>query len=102
MNGPPHVSEIPNYLKHGDRYPDAILKEHSPETTHITIALAIRLWREHGEGETEAMRARPNPYEPGKRHDAALKIIESGEIADAAKITTSSTGSPIERGPRRR
>lgn len=90
-----NLREVPEYLKHAEHYPEAILKEHSPETAHITIALAIRLWREHGRKETEPMRAfsrRKNPYEPKKRHYAATEIIASGDIAEVTKITASSTG----------
>jgi hypothetical protein len=69
-----NISEIPHFLKHGDHHPEAILKEHSPETAHTTMALAIRLWKENGYEPTITMSEfsrRPNPYEPGKRHRRA-------------------------------
>ena len=50
------LGEIPNYFKHRYSDPGAILQEHSPETAHLAVAVAIRLWEEHGESQTEAMR----------------------------------------------
>ena len=38
-----NLREIPEYLKHSECYPEAILKEHSPETAYFVITLAIRL-----------------------------------------------------------
>jgi hypothetical protein len=44
------------------------------------------LWREHGQEETEAMKrfsALPDPYLPGYRHSAALKMTEGeGQITE--------------------
>ena len=101
-----NLREIPEYLKHSEYYPEAILKEHSPETAHAIIALSIRLWIEHGEDQTERMRAfalRPIPYEPELRHAVATEVIaKGGDIAKAASLTRKSTGnSPVEHGPRR-
>src|SRR6516225_714147 len=48
------LGEIPNYFKHryrGD--PGAILQDHSPKTAHLAVAMAIRLWEEHGGAQTE-------------------------------------------------
>jgi hypothetical protein len=93
------LGEIPNYLKYryrGD--PGAILQEHSPKTAHLAIAMAIRLWEERGESQTEAMRqfsARPSPYEKGLQHDAVLDIVQSGPLtAESVKTATvlNSTG----------
>jgi hypothetical protein len=99
------LGEIPNYFKHryrGD--PGAILQEHSPKTAHLAIAMAIRLWEEHGGTQTETMRqfsALPNPYKPGYRHDAALEILQRGPLTDVSvetAITLGSTGGkPITR-----
>lgn len=61
------LRSIPEFLKHADWYPHAVLKEHSAETAHITFALAIRLWKDNVGAETEPMRAfglRKKPYEP--------------------------------------
>jgi hypothetical protein len=68
---------VSNYFKHSKDDPDALLEEHTPKTVHLTIALAIMLWKEHGQEETEAMRtfsALPSPYKPGYRHSTALKL----------------------------
>ena len=74
---------IPNFLKHADRDSDAILKDHSLETTALTIALATRLWKELGRQETPAMiefSKLPNPYKPGYRHGEAFEFVRSGPI----------------------
>jgi hypothetical protein len=58
---------------------DLTLQDHSPETVHLTIVLAIKLWREHGKEETEAMKrfsALPDPYKSGYRHSVALKATD--------------------------
>jgi len=92
------LGEIPNYFKHRYSDPAAILQEHSPETAHLAVAVAIRLWEEHGESQTEAMRqfsALPSPYEPGFRHAAALNLMQRGPITDlsvTSALTPSSTG----------
>ena len=92
------LGEIPNYFKHRYSNPSAILQEHSPETAHLAIAVAIRLWEEHGESQTEAMRqfsALPSPYEPGFRHAAALNLVQRGPITDVSvtnALTPPSTG----------
>src|SRR6476659_267518 len=71
-----------------DRYPEG--RRNSP--------MAIRLWEEYGETQTEAMRqfsALPNPYEPGYRHSAALEMVQRGPITDesvATVVTLGSTG----------
>jgi len=79
------LGEIPNYFKHRYSDPGAILQEHSPETAHLAIALAIRLWEE--QSQTAAMRqfsALPSPYEPGFRHHAALGIVQRGPLTDVS------------------
>ena len=81
------VGKVSSFLKHARTDPDAVLEKHSPETVHITIALAIMLWKEHGQEETEAMKrfsALPGPYEPGYRHSAALKMTKAeGAITES-------------------
>jgi hypothetical protein len=100
------LRSIPEFLKHADWYPHAVLKEHSAETAHITFALAIRLWKDNVGAETEPMRAfglRKKPYEPEKLLHAATDVIAGGrEIGDIAEITLGSTDSGLERGPRRK
>jgi len=97
---------IPEFLKHADWYPHAVLKEHSAEAAHITFTLAILLWKDNVGAETEPMRTfglRKNPYEPAKLHHAATEVITGGgEIGDIAEITLGSTDSGLERGPRRK
>jgi hypothetical protein len=81
--GDDHVGEVAEaglgvqLLQHSKDDPDVLLEEHTPKTVHLTIALAIMLWKEHGQEETEAMRtfsALPSPYKPGYRHSTALKL----------------------------
>jgi hypothetical protein len=72
---------VPEFLKHGKHDPEAILKEHSHETAHLTITLAIRLWEEHGQELTPAMQnfgKRPDPYKPGHRHSVAVETVRQG------------------------
>lgn len=79
------VGKVSSFLRHARNDPDAVLEKHSPETVHITIALAIMLWREHGQEETEAMKrfsVLPDPYERGYRHSEALKMTEGGAITE--------------------
>jgi hypothetical protein len=93
------LDEVPSFLKHARSDPGAILNEHSPKTVHLTIALAIRLWGEHGQEATAAMRefrALPDPYKPGYRASAAFQFAEGeGPITDKVVhsiITVASTG----------
>ena len=44
-------AKIPSFLKHADHDQEGMLNAHSPETTHLTVELAIRLWRELGRDE---------------------------------------------------
>jgi hypothetical protein len=97
------LGEIPNYCKHPYSDPSVVLQEHSPETAHLAVALAIRLWEEHGESQTEAMRqfsALPNPYEKGFQHDVALKIVQTGALTDEsvknATVLNSTGGKAIK------
>jgi hypothetical protein len=102
------LREVPEFLKHADHHPEAILREHSPKTAHLTIALAIRLWKEHGQEMTEAMRdfcKRPNPCKLGHRHSAALEMVQHGSLPGLASIVTlpsTVSGTPTIPGPRRR
>jgi hypothetical protein len=95
------LGKVPNFSKHRQGDPDAILEEHSAKSVHLTIALAIMLWKEHGKAETEAMQqfsALPDPYKPGYRASHTLKIAaEGGPITDEmlqAITTLGSTGGP--------
>jgi hypothetical protein len=100
------LQQVPEFLKHAEYYPDAILKEHSDKTAHLTIRLAILLWEEHGQAQTDAMRdfcKRPNPYKRSYRHSTAFQEIEQGRFPEPGHLTASSTsGDLISRGPRRR
>ena len=101
------LGKVPNYLKHADKRPQAILKKHSETHTYITLALAIRLWTERGQPETSEMRAfsaLPNPFKPSHRASEALTFARQGPITDqeAAKphlrgitIATSTGGAEI-------
>ena len=68
------LGKVPGFFKHaGD--PNAILPEHSPETAYLT-SIAIRLWEERGQKQTNAIcqfGKRPNPYEPRYRHSAVFE-----------------------------
>jgi hypothetical protein len=81
------LGKVPGFLRHaGD--PNAILPEHSPETAYLTIVLAIRLWEERGEKLTEPMSEfgkRPNPYEPGYRHDAVVEAARHELLSELTK-----------------
>jgi hypothetical protein len=54
-----------------------MLAEHSPKSVHLTLALAIRLWRELGNDPTPEMlefAKLPDPYKPGYRHSEFVKF----------------------------
>src|SRR5262249_10185230 len=77
--------KVPNFLKHADKRPQAILKKHSEKSTYITIALAIRLWTERGQPETPEMltfSALPDPFKPGHKASETLRYVREGPIAD--------------------
>ena len=60
--------DVPNFLKHADRDPEGMLQHHSPDTVHLTLAFACRLWVELGNQETELMQKfaqLPDPYRQG-------------------------------------
>lgn len=84
------LGKVPGFLRHaGDA--NAILPEHSPETAYLTIVLAIRLWEARGEKLTEAMRKfgkRPNPYEPGYRHETVVEAARHQPLSDLGKGLT--------------
>jgi hypothetical protein len=101
-------TKFPTFSSMPDRDPKAILSEHSYEHTYITIALAIRLWKELGQAETAEMLAfakRDKPFEPGHRASETMKYIQQGPIADpsAAKphidalVNAPSTGEAVLR-----
>jgi hypothetical protein len=88
------VGKVSCFLKHAKHDPDAVLDKHSPETVHITIALAIMLWKEHGQEETAAMKefsALPDPYEPEYRHSSAIRMTEVTETSIEHIINKPST-----------
>ena len=77
--------EVPNFLKHADRDPDGMLAAHSPDTVHLTLALAIRLWVELGNQESEAMRKfmqLPDPYKPGYRASAFVQFANERPVTE--------------------
>ena len=85
------------------------MREHSPETAHLTITLAIRLWEEHGQELTPAMQnfsKRPDPYQPGHRHSAAVETVRHGApLAQLENIVTkpsTASSAAIIPGARRR
>jgi hypothetical protein len=104
------LRNVPEFLKHGKHDPEAILREHSHETAHLTITLAIRLWEEHGQELTPAMQnfgKRPDPYKPGHRHSAAVETVrQGGPLAELENIvtkpSTASSGAIIPGARRRR
>jgi hypothetical protein len=70
---------VPNFLKHANRDPDAMLAAHTPDRAHLTLALAIRLWVELGKQETAAMQRfmlLPDPYKPGYRASAFVEFAQ--------------------------
>ena len=77
--------DVPNFLKHADRDPEGMLAAHSPDTVHLTLSLAIRLWVELGNQETEAMQKfmqLPDPYKPGYRASAFVQFAQGGLVAE--------------------
>lgn len=98
--------DVPNFLKHADRHPDRMLAEHSAKTVHLSLAFAIRLWRELGNEPTPEMqefKKLPDPYKPGYRHSEFLQfaledplLTEQDEAAWRDRLwgmaTTTSTG----------
>jgi hypothetical protein len=56
-----------------------MLAAHTPDTTHLTLALAILLWIELENQPTEAMQkviALPSPYKPDFRADAFVQLAQ--------------------------
>ena len=101
-----NVRELPEFLKHAKSDPQDVLKEHSPETAHLTITLAILLWKMNNQEPTDAMREfdkRRDPYEPDRRHSEALKPARQGSLPELKDILTppSTGGNAFVRGPRR-
>ncbi len=84
-------AEVPNFLKHADYDPEGMLDAHSPETTHLTVALAIRLLKELGREETPmtlAFSKLPDPYEPAHRASEGLKFLrDSPPLSDQDPAT---------------
>jgi hypothetical protein len=99
------LGKLPGFFRHAGS-PEAILQEHSPETAYVTMTLAIRLWEEHGQKLTDAMREfgkRPNPYEPGYRHNAVVEAARHGPLSELGNaLTPPSTGSGVISNPRRK
>ena len=89
------LGKLPGFFRHAG-VPNAILKEHSPDTAYVTITLAIRLWEEHGQKLTDAMREfgkRPNPYKPGHRHRAVVEAARHQPLSALRNaLTPPSTG----------
>jgi hypothetical protein len=78
-------SDVPNFLKHAERDPDAMLAEHSAKTVHLTLAFAVRLWIELGNQPTSEMQefARlPDPYKPGYRASELVKLAQNGPLKE--------------------
>ena len=104
------LDKVPNFLKHADKRPQAILKKHDEKSTYITLALAIRLWTERGQKETDEMRrfsALPDPFKPEHRASEMLKYVRTGPISDlgasqphldALLNATSTGGAVVEKG----
>jgi hypothetical protein len=100
-------SDVPNFLKHANWDPDGMLAAHSPNSVHLTLAFAVRLWIELGGEETPNMREfakLPDPYKPGYRASEFVKFLQEGPVLseqDEAAwrgrlwgiATTTSTGS---------
>jgi hypothetical protein len=98
-----NLREVPEYLKHAETDREDILNKHDEKHTRIIIALAIRLWTEHGQVETAEMRAfsaLPDPFKTGYRASETLKYVREGVFSDpdVAKVhrqrllTLTSTG----------
>jgi hypothetical protein len=84
------LGKVPAFFRHAGE-PNAFLPEHSADTAYLTIALAIRLWQEHGQQPTDTMRAfgkRPNPYEPGYRHREIVEAARHGPVSELRKGLT--------------
>jgi len=80
-----NLREVPEYLKHAENDREAILNKHSDKHTYITLALAIRLWKEHGGEETPEMLAfseLPDPFKPGHKASETLGFVREGPITD--------------------
>jgi hypothetical protein len=95
------LREMPEFFKHAESNPADILNDHSSKSIHLTIALAIMLWKEHGQQETAAMREfskLPDPYEPAHRASYVLTVArEGGQIEEERLsdiINMPSTGGP--------
>jgi hypothetical protein len=96
------LRRVPEFLKHTISDRNAIFKEHSPKAVHLTVALAIMLWKQGGEAETELMRefsTLPNPHKPGHRHSEVFKLAQGvGPMTEArvqAAVTWSTTSGSV-------
>jgi len=92
------LGNVPNFLKHAETDPARILKEHSAKTAHLTIALALMLWKEHGQAETALMKqfwTMPDPHKPVYRHSPVFRMAGMGTLREARRkyaVTLSTTG----------
>jgi hypothetical protein len=84
-------AKVPTFLKHAEWDPQEMLDAHSPESVHLTLVLAIRLWNELGGKETSAMRdfsQFPNPYKPEHKASEAIAFLQdSPPLADQDEAT---------------
>jgi hypothetical protein len=95
------LGKVPNFSKHVQGDPDAILEEHSAKAVHLTIAIAIKLWERQEQTQTEAMKqfaSLSDPYRPGHQASYTLEVMkEEGPITEEKRqriLTPASTGGP--------
>ncbi len=83
------LGEIPKFLKHAVTDPHAYLNKHSEKSAHLTLAAAVRLWKEHGNEETPDMRRfseSDDPFKPGHRASGTFKLMQDG-ISKVTQLT---------------
>ncbi len=88
------LTEVPNFLKHAGTDPDGMLAAHSPNSAHLTLAFAIRLWVELGEEETPDMQdfaKLPDPYKPDHRASEFVKFVKGPLLSEQDEATWRAT-----------
>jgi hypothetical protein len=85
-----NVRELPEFLKHAKSDPQDILKEHSPETAHLTITLAILLWKMNNQEPTDVCESSTSGPIPMSRTVVTAKRLRRPDKVPFRSSKTSS------------
>jgi hypothetical protein len=73
-------TQVPNFLKHADKDPDAFLAEHSDKSAHTTLLFAVLLYAANGGEETPYMRPFVKSDDPYMEGYKLKKIARLGGL----------------------